>query len=50
MKMNKSWEDLPVQEQVKYEEIILRQFPNLTSKELEAKAKKYYESSYTKYK
>jgi|TARA_R110000737_G_scaffold15661_1_gene32450 hypothetical protein len=37
------YEDLPIQDQVKIEELISNQFPNATGNELEIKAKKYYE-------
>lgn len=43
--MSKSWDDLPMQEQVRYEELVSRHFPTLAGKELEEKAKKYYEST-----
>ena len=33
------WEDLPIQEQVRYEEIVSRFHPNLTQEELEKKQK-----------
>ena len=39
------YEELPTQEQVKIEEFISNQFPNATGKEIEIKAKKYYEST-----
>ena len=39
------YEELPIQEQVRIEEFISTQFPNATGKELEEKAKKYYEST-----
>lgn len=44
------WEDLPIQEQIRYEELVSKFYPNLNQEELEKKAKKYYESSTTKYK
>ena len=44
------WEELPPQEQLRYISLMEQLFPNLSFYELEKKAKKYYESSDTKYK
>ena len=48
--MTVEWDMLPVQEQLRYISMAEKLFPDLSNEELEKKAKKYYESSNTKYK
>lgn len=40
-----TWDELSIQEQLHYEDLVARIFPSAQGKELEEKAKKYYKKN-----